>query len=156
MRRIVVCVSLILLSFTAYSQFSPDSISETEVKRIIQFLAADRLKGRGNYTPQLHKAANFIATEFNKYGLKYFPTLSSLFQPFTTKSITNQEREDSNWLYDPQKILLNVIGVLPGKSLAHEAVIFSAHYDHLNPVIQNCTTAYIMVQMITHRAQLHY
>jgi len=131
MKRIAVCFSFILLSLAAFSQYTADSISETEIKRIIQFLAADSLKGRGNYTPQLHQAAHFIAEEFNKYGLKHFPTSSSFFQLFTTKPITDKEKEDSSWLYDPQKVLFNVVGVLPGKSLAHEALIFSAHYDHL-------------------------
>ncbi len=131
MRIIAVCVSFILFSHSAFSQHTPDSISETEVIRIIQFLAADSLKGRGNYTPQLCKAANFIAAEFDKYRLQKFPSFSSFFQRFTTKLITDQERQDSSWCFDPQKVLLNVVGVLPGRSLAHEAVIFSAHYDHL-------------------------
>ncbi len=133
MRRIVACFSFILFGHAAFSQYTPDSISETEVKKVIQFLAHDSLKGRGNYTPQLHQAANFIAEEFDKYGLRKFPISSSFLQRFTTKPITKKEREDSNWLYDPQKVLLNVISVLPGKSLAYEAVIFSAHYDHLGP-----------------------
>ncbi len=59
MKRIAVCFSFILLSLAAFSQYTADSISETEIKRIIQFLAADSLKGRGNYTPQLHQAAHF-------------------------------------------------------------------------------------------------
>jgi len=132
MRRIAaICVSFIFLTHSAFSQYSTDSISETEVKRIIQFLAADSLKGRGNYTPQLHQAAHFIAGEFDKCGLQKFPSFPSFFQRFTNKLITGKEREDSSWLYNPQKVLLNVIGLLPGKSLVHEAVIFSAHYDHL-------------------------
>ncbi len=106
MRKIAFCI-FILLNHAAFSQYSADSIKETEVKRIIQFLAADSLKGRGNYTPQLHQAANFIAEEFNKYGLKNFPSSSSFFQRFTTRLLTDKERKDTSWLTDPKKILLN-------------------------------------------------
>lgn len=147
--------SCMLLTYCGFSQYTADSITETEVKKIIQFLAADSLKGRGNYTPHLQKAAYFIAEEFGKYGLEYFPTFSSFFQHFTTKLISDKEREDSLWLSDPQKILLNVIGVLPGRSLAHEAVIFSAHYDHLRPLNQDLTIAFTMVLMTMHLAQRH-
>ena len=46
-----------------------DTISEIELTRIISLLASDSLKGRGNYTPELHKAADFIAKEFEKDSL---------------------------------------------------------------------------------------
>ena len=32
-----------------------------------------------------------------------------------------------------EQVLMNVIGVLPGKSKAGEVILFSAHYDHVPP-----------------------
>lgn len=31
----------------------------------------------------------------------------------------------------PRKVLMNVVGILEGRSKADEVVVFSAHYDHL-------------------------
>ena len=107
-----------------------DTISEIELTRIISLLASDSLKGRGNYTPELHKAADFIAKEFEKDSLQ--PYQGSYYQPFTNLNLSGKEKmPDSNGKYDPDKILLNVVGVLEGKSLPDEVIIFSAHYDHL-------------------------
>jgi Zn-dependent M28 family amino/carboxypeptidase len=120
------CFSLIA------SAQSPDSISETEVSRIINILASDSLQGRGNYTFELFKAAHFIAEEFETDSLLPLTGLNSYFQPFTSKSLgKNESLKDSAGRYDPSKVLLNVIGVLPGRSLANEVVIFSAHFDHV-------------------------
>lgn len=44
-------------------------------------LSSDALKGRGNGLPELNKAADFIAGEFQKTGLKPLP--GGWFQPFT-------------------------------------------------------------------------
>jgi hypothetical protein len=111
----------------------PDSINETEVSRIINVLASDSLQGRGNYTLELHKAAYFISKEFKKDSLLPFTGLNSYFQPFFTsrRGGDDQPWKDSTGRYNPSKVLVNVIGVLPGRSLAKEAVIFSAHFDHI-------------------------
>jgi len=215
---------------TAYSQADTDSISSADTKRIINFLASDSLGGRGNFTPELTKAANFIANEFNSYGLEVFPGYNTFILPFvpergfnvqlsgnlnwngrilkrdaydmlistpdfTDKGLKgfrviklNGEVEDSLlfrlWqqkgnvlLWKPCKndsckpvlpenvllpegsplcniilsiekdepkeidyvldkvyrdnVLVNVVGIIPGKSLSSEVVIFSAHYDHV-------------------------
>jgi hypothetical protein len=214
---------------TAYSQ-ADDSISSADTKRIINFLASDSLGGRGNFTPELTKAANFIANEFNRYGLEVFPGYNTFILPFvpergfnvqlsgnlnwngrilkrdsydvliSTPDFTDKglkefrvikldnEVEDSllfrlwqqkgNVLFwksckndsckavlpenvllpegspacniilsterdEPKEIsyvldkvyrenvLVNVAGIIPGKSLSNEIVIFSAHYDHV-------------------------
>ncbi len=56
-------------------------INVTEVERIERFLASDELKGRAVFTPGIEKAAEFIAEEFKKAGLK--PVNGSYFQEFT-------------------------------------------------------------------------
>src|SRR5215212_6792534 len=126
-----ILVFLLLLNSALFAQVN-DTISETDVSRIIGILASDSLRGRGNYTVELHKAADFIANEFKKDSLLPFTGLNSYFQPFTSKRLAeNEQWKDSLGRYNTSKVLLNVIGVLEGRSLRNEAIIFSAHYDHI-------------------------
>jgi len=119
-----------IITFTAVAQ--EDSITHADVTRIINYLASDSLKGRGNYTPELHKAAYFIADEFAKDSLLVLPGMSSYFQPFSKYPLSKKDlKKDSSGKFNPAKILLNVVGVIEGRSRGDEAIIFSAHYDHL-------------------------
>jgi len=84
------------------------------------------MRGRKTFTPDLDRAADFIAGEFKKIGLEDLqPSASQLAddsdlyrQKFTVGSSHPRQ-------------LTNVVGILPGKSRKDEYVIFSAHYDHL-------------------------
>jgi Peptidase family M28/PDZ domain/PA domain len=49
----------------------------------IQFLASDELKGRGNGTPELDRAAEYIAQHFRKFGLKPAGDDHAFFQRFS-------------------------------------------------------------------------
>jgi len=49
----------------------------------IKFLASDELKGRGNGTPQLDRAAKYIADHFHKFGLKPAGDDRTYFQHFS-------------------------------------------------------------------------
>jgi Iap family predicted aminopeptidase len=114
---------------SAFFAQEPD-ISVKEVSRIINVLASDSLKGRGNYTNDLFKAAHFIAEEFAKDSLLPFEDAASYLHAFSEES--NQENwidADSNLI--PGNVLLNVVGMLKGRSKPEEMIIFSAHYDHL-------------------------
>lgn len=123
--------SFCFFSFSSWSQ-AIDSISPNEVQRILNFLSSDSLKGRQNNTPELQSAANFIAAEFKKDSLQYFIGNTSYLQPFIISSISKKEiQKILAGQYDPAKVLLNVVGVLEGKSLVNEAIIFCAHYDHI-------------------------
>src|SRR6059058_5649032 len=118
---------LILCTIISKAQ-EKDSISKAEVGRLIRFLASDRLKGRGNFTPQLQEAAQFISKEFSKDSLQYFPGYDSYFQPFALQPLTEKDRiPDSTGLYPVKKVLLNVVAVIEGRSKKEEAIIFSAH-----------------------------
>ncbi|HUC81072.1 MAG TPA: M28 family peptidase [Flavisolibacter sp.] len=126
MKRFLFFPVFCCLFFVSAAQLSPDSISSAEAQRIIGFLAHDSLKGRGNYTPQLHTAAQFIAQRFRQAGLTSFSFTKGYFQPFShRKAIADTGG------YNPEKILLNVIGVLEGKTKSNELVLFSSHYDHV-------------------------
>ncbi len=59
-----------------------DTIYEVRVRNIMNVLAGDSLRGRGNGNADLLKAAGFIIREFQEAGLKSLPGFYSLFQPF--------------------------------------------------------------------------
>ncbi len=89
----------------------------------IKFLASDELKGRGLGTPELDKAANYIASKFKEYGLAPGGKDNSYFEEWT-----------SGVKGKAGKIKFkNVIGIIPGNDtkLKEECVVVSAHYDHL-------------------------
>ncbi len=130
--RLRFLIFFFFLATNAFAQTLSDSITVAQVQKHLLFLASDSLKGRGNYTPEQHLAAQYIAAAFQENGLSFLPSLSSFYQPFTTnKADTTCLLPDSAGRYNSQYVLLNVIGVLPGKTKANEAIIFSAHYDHV-------------------------
>ena len=47
----------------------PNSISLAQVTDDVSFLASDKLKGRGNFSPEISQAANYIAMRFKQSGL---------------------------------------------------------------------------------------
>ena len=205
-------------------------INVSSVERLEKTLSSDQMKGRQLYTPELDKAAEFIAGEFKKSGLDYFRDNESYFQDFAmiqatpaqvsgnldgdalslsnvmvnttsgsleVNSMSNYQLvkvdKDANFnqlvfpllrssqnvivLIDPvhqanfarlgriagrakfpteysqvfimtsnlapktlalkvtntvtEQILKNVVGVIPGKSLKDEYVVFGGHYDHI-------------------------
>ena len=70
--RFILLTGLTIIYFCGYSQTLP-VISQTEVSRIENILAADNMQGRKTFTPGIEKAANFIEKEFKDAGLKPFP-----------------------------------------------------------------------------------
>src|SRR6476619_7416343 len=60
---------------------NPSTISEARYIEHVQFLASDALAGRGNGTPGLERAGQYIADAFRAAGLR--PGVDgSWFQPF--------------------------------------------------------------------------
>lgn len=53
-----------------------------DTRQTLAFLASDELEGRGIGTKGLDRAANLIADDFAKMGLKTLPGLDGYFQPF--------------------------------------------------------------------------
>src|SRR5262245_50097507 len=54
----------------AVKESTTGRVSAEAVQRHINFLASDELKGRRAGTPEADKAADYIANEFRRYGLK--------------------------------------------------------------------------------------
>ena len=61
---------------------STGSAFEVDVRGTVRYLASDELEGRGIGTPGLDKAADFIADNFRKLGLKSPPGQDGFFQSF--------------------------------------------------------------------------
>src|SRR6187549_41178 len=60
-------------------------LSELSADRYMQhvgFLASDDLKGRGNGSPELERAAEYIAAQFRSYGLQTAGENGTYFQKF--------------------------------------------------------------------------
>ncbi len=62
-------------------------ISLAETKSIINTLASDNMRGRKVFTPDIDKAATFIANEFKAAGLQPFPADKGFLQPFEMESV---------------------------------------------------------------------
>jgi hypothetical protein len=63
-------ILLLLVKQTAFSQSIDKIINAKEVERIEKTLSADDLRGRRVFSPEIDKAADFIAAEFKKAGLQ--------------------------------------------------------------------------------------
>lgn len=89
--------------------------SYESIKKSLNFLASDALKGRKTGSPEIEEAANFIEAVFKEYNLapyfeSYKDTLSNLKTP-----------------------AYNMVGYLEGNDpdLKEEFIIIGAHYDHI-------------------------
>ncbi len=96
--------------------FSADRMMET-----VEYLANDELKGRGIGTSELDKSADYIANKFKDYGLRTGSDNDSYFQKWQQDVLGKKNVN-----------LTNVVGVIPGTNPElSQAVVISAHYDHL-------------------------
>lgn len=59
-----------------------DASFHVNMHDVVYYLASDELEGRMVGTPGLQKAADYIADDFSKLGLKTVPGLDGYFQPF--------------------------------------------------------------------------
>jgi Zn-dependent M28 family amino/carboxypeptidase len=84
-KPITLITGFLLTSTTAFAQ----QIKVADVTKTISFLASDEMRGRPVYSPEIDKAADFIAAEFKKAGLLPFGG-SSYLQSFVMVSATQQ------------------------------------------------------------------
>jgi len=75
--------ALLVVQPLLFAQVSNDELlTEKETSRIIEILASDSMKGRGNGSVSLLKAGLFIGDEFAKSGLQTLPGNMSYYMPF--------------------------------------------------------------------------
>ncbi|HEX6171173.1 MAG TPA: M28 family peptidase [Chitinophagaceae bacterium] len=70
MKRILLIGLLITTTFFVFGQKADAVINVKEVERIERVLAADEMRGRRAFSPEIDKAADFISDEFKKAGLQ--------------------------------------------------------------------------------------
>jgi hypothetical protein len=123
-----ICVVCVLWLQPASAQ-NADPIRETEVQRIMQVLAGDSLKGRGNGSEDLLKAGLFIGEEFRNAGLQNLDKYPGFYLPF--RPFGGSRRVNSDLLAWNEKKLSSeefmyihpVPGNYPPKTLADFTVI---------------------------------
>src|SRR5687767_8637275 len=76
------------------------------VRQMVEYLAADRMDGRGLGTRGLDEAAGYIAGRFHQLDLKTPSGQDSYFQPFTFTQITGVDPQTRLSLGD-QSLKLN-------------------------------------------------
>jgi len=80
MRRLLLTVGVLLIGASA-AALAPD-IEPDRLLAHIKFLSSDEMKGRSNGSPELERAANYIAEAFGSAGLRPAGDNGSWFQSF--------------------------------------------------------------------------
>ena len=110
MKRFIITGLLISITsfLLAQTKDALTGISVNEVKRIEMVLASDEMKGRKVYSPEIDKAADFIAAEFKGAGLKTWNGSNSYRQEFSMVSPkqTSLVATFGNVEVDPSKVLV--------------------------------------------------
>lgn len=118
-------IALLLLSACSFAQ-EPASLPKTDVAQVKEWmmtLAGDKMQGRLPGTDASEEAAEWLASQFRKAGLKPRPGSNTFFQSFYT------EAKEST----PGVRTHNVVGYIKGSddSIAHPYILFGAHWDHI-------------------------
>jgi hypothetical protein len=97
-------------------------ITPTGIHDRIAFLASDAMRGRNTPSPELERAADYIAESFRTLGLKPAGENGTYYQRYPLARMNR-----------PNDKAPNVAAVLPGSdpALKDTYVIFSAHFDHV-------------------------
>lgn len=118
------------------------AVTDSDVRRLLGALADDSMEGRATGSQGSARAARFIATELERYGVQ--PAGDSGF--FQRVPVTVAERGARRSLRllpslaardslpsDARANAVNVVGIIPGSApeLRKQVVLIDAHYDHL-------------------------
>ena len=110
------------------------AIEKSNLKKDVEFLASDELKGRLTGTPEARRAAEYIAAEFLKAGLQNPSSSSSPFQSFEftsgielgTANVLSAEFADQKKSYKLQEDFIPV-GFSEEGNVANAPVIFAGY-----------------------------
>lgn len=118
MRKITPMLIILLIFSCKYSvktELKPITISSSEVKDIVSYLASDDRLGRNTGTNGIEESATYIEKQLKSFGVQpYYNTYRDDFKFGETKAF-------------------NVIGFIEGTDdrLKNEVIILGAHYDHI-------------------------
>lgn len=85
--------ALILGLGTTASAQALEAINQQEMTRLVKTLSADDMRGRASFSPDIDKAAAFIATEFKRIGLEPLPGDNNFLQTFTVYSLSPETKK---------------------------------------------------------------
>lgn len=125
-----------------------DSDTRAErLERLLSTLAADSMEGRRTGTAGAHRAARFLAAEFERYGVEpagddgYFQRIPLVRVSMTTAGGTVERLRlpsaelDFDTVPADRRVEteVNVVGIVRGTDpeVAGEAVVVGAHFDHV-------------------------
>ena len=92
-----------------------ETITATEAKVHVEYLASDELEGRGSGSQGGRKAAEYLSQQLSSYGIEPLGDGGTFFQEFGSGGA-----------------MRNVVGWIKGRDAElGESVVIGAHYDHL-------------------------
>src|SRR5438128_3276063 len=135
-----ICAVAVLLSITwfgltstkpavAQTSKSATTVSEESVRRYMNALASDEMRGRGSATADELRAAQYIASQ-----LKLLKIMPAGDDGDYLQTVKFQRRQRGNPNAPPtEAITTNVVGIIRGSDaeLSKETILLSAHLDHL-------------------------
>ena len=107
-RSIFLFIFLVIVSLHSPAQKIDGIINTKEVERIEKTLSSDDMRGRKTFSPDIDRAADFIASEFKKTGLQTWNNSGSYRQEFVMvrpKLISVSANFDGN-IIDPKNIIV--------------------------------------------------
>ena len=105
------------------------TVSEESVRRYMNALAGDEMRGRGSATADELRAAEYIAAQLKLLKIKPAGDDGAYLQ---TVKFQRRQRGDPS-APPAEATTTNVIGIIPGSDakLSKETILLSAHLDHL-------------------------
>jgi Peptidase family M28 len=134
LKNIFIFFIFCLLNVCSFGQQADKVLNANEALRIESFLASDDLKGRKTGTAEIDKAADFIAEEFKKSGLKTFNGLQTYKQSFTnirTKFVSAFGTIDTTKIVSSDIIAITTDSLVKFNELSGYKKVVIANTDNL-------------------------
>jgi len=104
-----------------FISLSQAQVKVKNLKKHIEYLSADKMKGRETGMEGSLKAADYVEKHFKKYGL--LPKGENGYRQSFTAKVTRKK------VADPERPSDNIIGFIDNQS--PYTIVIGAHYDHL-------------------------
>src|SRR5215218_1890815 len=130
-------VLTLLLLFVVTGPINAQSVREENIRAELGFLASDAMQGRGSGTPYERIAAEYIGSQFRQFGLEPGGDADSSGNKDFVQRVVMGDGANGESTGPAQangtRATWNVVGILRGsdRRLAGEAIMLSAHLDHL-------------------------
>ncbi len=131
----IICIKLVMLVLLAAvqpfvigrikAQEVPEAgplVTAGQLKEWVSFLASDEMRGRASGSPEMARAAGWIASQYEESGLTPLKGYDDFIHKYSFESRAGKEISERN-----------VIGMLEGSNpdLKDEYILITAHFDHV-------------------------